>query len=54
MYLNLDLFYNTYDYFFLLYFYTINFNVSFIFNKCKPFKLTKEDLKFLKSNTRIN
>ena len=33
---------------------TINFNVSFIFNKCKPFKLTKEDLYFLKSNTRIN
>ena len=33
---------------------TINFNGSFILKKCKPFKLNKKDLYFLKSNTRIN
>ena len=27
---------------------------GFIYNKCKPFKLSKKDLHFLKSNTRIN
>ena len=27
---------------------------GYIYNKCKSFKLTKEDLHFLKSNTRIN
>ena len=27
---------------------------GYVFNKCKPFKLNKKDLYFLKSNTRIN
>ena len=31
---------------------TLNFN-DFIFNKCKSFRVRKEDLYFLKSNTRI-
>ena len=32
---------------------TLNHNGS-IYNKCYPFKLSKKDLYFLKSNTRIN
>ena len=33
---------------------TINYPGCCIYNKCKPFNLTKKEIVFLKSNTRIN